>query len=65
MGTKRFKELKGLSKDEMSAKVRESEAELFKVRIQKATGQLANTSAIWKLRKDIARLKMLLGQKSQ
>lgn len=59
MATKRFKELKGLSKDELTTRVRESEAQLFEVRMKKATGQLEDTAKIWRLRKDLARMKML------
>ncbi len=61
MATKRFKELKSLSKDEVATKIRESEAGLFQVRMKKATGQLEDTAKIWRLRKDLARLKMLQG----
>lgn len=59
MSTKRFKELKSLSKDELATKIRESEAQLFQVRMKKATGQLEDTASIWRLRKDVARMKML------
>lgn len=59
MSSKRFKELKNLSKDEISAKVRETEAELFQVRMKKMTGQLADSAQLWRLRKDVARLKTL------
>lgn len=62
MATKRFKELKNLSKDELSTKIRGSEAELFQIRMKKTTGQLEDTAAIWRLRKDLARMKMLLSQ---
>lgn len=59
MSSKRFKELKNLSKDELAAKVRETEAELFQVRMKKMTGQLADSAQLWRLRKDVARLKTL------
>lgn len=59
MATKRFKELKGLSSDELATRIRESEAQLFEVRMKKATGQLEDTAKIWRLRKDLARMKML------
>jgi large subunit ribosomal protein L29 len=59
VSSKRFKELKNLSKDELSAKVRETEAELFQVRMKKMTGQLADSAQLWRLRKDVARLKTL------
>lgn len=59
MSNKRFKELKNLSKDELAAKVRETEAELFQVKMKKMTGQLADSASIWRLRKDVARMKTL------
>jgi large subunit ribosomal protein L29 len=62
MSSKRFKEIKNLSKDELATKIRETEAEIFTARMQRATGQLKNTSSIWKMRKDLARMKMLAGK---
>ncbi|MFZ9595070.1 MAG: 50S ribosomal protein L29 [Bdellovibrionia bacterium] len=59
MATKRLKELKNLSKDELGTKIRESQAELFQVRMKKAVGQLEDTAKLWRLRKDIARMKTL------
>jgi large subunit ribosomal protein L29 len=64
VGTKRFKELKSLSKDELVSKIRESQNQLFQVRMRKATGQLQDTASIWRLRKDIAQMKMLQTQNS-
>jgi len=64
VATKRFKELKNLSKDELEIKVRESEAQLFQIRMKKATGQLKDTASMWRLRKDVARMKMLQGQQN-
>ena len=64
MGTKRFKELKNLSKAELTTKIRESENQLFQVRMKKVTGQLEDTALIWRLRKDLARMKMLNAQAS-
>ena len=61
MATKRFKELKNLSKDELVTKIRETEAQLFEVRMKKATRQLTDTAMLWRMRKDLARLKMLQG----
>ncbi len=62
MATKSFKTLKNLSKDELTAKVRELEAGLFQVRMKKVTGQLEDTASIWRMRKDLARAKTLLSQ---
>jgi ribosomal protein L29 len=51
--------LKNLSKDEMAAKARELEAGLFQAKMKSATGQLDDTSSLWRMRKDLARLKAL------
>lgn len=65
MSNKRFNELKNLSKDELTAKVREFEASLFQVKMKHATGQLEDTANLWRLRKDLARVKMLLSRVEQ
>ena len=65
MATKRFKELKNLSKDELVTKVREVEAEMFQVKMKKMTGQLTDTATLWRLRKDIARMKTLQSANAQ
>lgn len=62
MSSKRYKELKNLSKDELVTKVREIEASLFQAKMKKVTGQLADTAVMWKARKDIARIKTLLSK---
>lgn len=62
MATKRIKELKNLSASELATKIRESEAQLFQTRMKKVTGQLEDTASIWRLRKDLARMKMLESQ---
>ncbi len=63
MSTKRFKELKSLSTEELQTKVRETERQLFDVRMKKMTGQLTDTAMIWRLRKSLAQMRMLEGQK--
>ncbi len=62
MSTKRFKELKNLSRDELATKIREAEGQLFQTRMKKVTGQLEDTAMLWRLRKDLARMKMLEAQ---
>ena len=62
MSNKKFKEIQQLSKDELSSKIRETEAALFKARMQRATGQLKDTSLLWRERKALARLKTRLTQ---
>jgi large subunit ribosomal protein L29 len=64
VATKRFKELKNLTSGELVTKVRETEGELFQVRMKKVTGQLKDTAQLWRLRKDLARMKMLQAHES-
>jgi large subunit ribosomal protein L29 len=66
VATKRFNELKNLSATEITTRIRETEAQLFDVKMKKVTGQLSDTGMLWRLRKDIARLKTLTtaGQKA-
>lgn len=62
MSSKKFKEIQQLSKDELASKIRDAEASLFKARMQRATGQLKDTSLLWRERKALARLKTRLTQ---
>ncbi|RLV56497.1 50S ribosomal protein L29 [Aeromicrobium phragmitis] len=49
-------ELRGLSADELSAKLTEAKEELFNLRFQNATGQLDNTARLRTVRREIARI---------
>ena len=62
MSNKRFNEFKNLTKDELAVKLHEFEANLFQTRMKRVTGQLEDITSIWRLRKDLARLKMLQSQ---
>ena len=62
MSNKSIKELRNLSKDELATRIRETEKELFDLRMQFQTGQLENTSSIWFKRKNLARMKTLRTQ---
>lgn len=64
MSNKNMKEISKLSVDELKSKTRELEESLFRDRMKKATGQLENTAAVWLQRKNLARVKTLLAQKS-
>jgi large subunit ribosomal protein L29 len=59
---KAMKALKNLSANELLVKARELEKNLFDTRMKKVTGQLSDSSTIWRLRKEIARLKTLQTQ---
>jgi large subunit ribosomal protein L29 len=62
VSSKRFKELKNLTSVEIGVKVRETEALFFQTKMKQATGQLSDTASLWRMRKDIARLKTLAGK---
>jgi len=53
-------ELKKLSKEALVAKEKELKNELFNLRFQSATGQLANPQRISECKKDIARVKTII-----
>ena len=53
-------ELRENSDEELVTKLREAKAELFNLRVQGATGQLAATARITSVRKDIARVETQL-----
>lgn len=63
MSTKRAKEFKNLTKEELMNRVRDTEANLFKARMQNKIGQLENTASINRYRKDMAVLKTVLTQR--
>ncbi len=56
------KELRTLTQAELAQRLREAREELFNLKFQHKTGQLANPLRIREVRKDIARLKTLLDQ---
>ncbi|HJF64552.1 50S ribosomal protein L29 [Slackia equolifaciens] len=49
-------EIRELSSDDLTAKLKEARAELFNLRFQMATSQLDNTARVKQVKKDIARL---------
>lgn len=62
---KAMKALKNLSASELVVKTRELEKNLFDTNMKKVTGQLADSAMIWRLRKELARVKTLQTQASQ
>ena len=57
-------ELKTKSVAELQSQLEELLGEQFKLRLQKATGQLGQTHLIGQTRRDIARVKTVLAQKA-
>jgi large subunit ribosomal protein L29 len=58
-----LKQLRAKSAQELQAHLLDLHKERFSLRMQKATGQLAKTHDIRRVRREIARVNMLLGQK--
>lgn len=58
-----LKQLRAKSAAELQAHLLDLHKESFSLRMQKATGQLAKTHDIRRVRREIARVNMLLGQK--
>ena len=58
------KELKNLSVEELTKKLGELKKDLFMLRMQLATNQLDNPMQIAAVKKDIARVKTIIREKS-
>jgi len=58
-----LKELRSKNAAELKAHLLDLQKEQFSLRMQKATGQLAKTHEARRVRREIARVNMLLGEK--
>jgi len=58
-------ELREKSVDELHTRERELSEQLFKLRFQRATGRMENPMKIREVRREIARIKTLLGERSR
>ena len=57
-------ELRDLSVEDLRTKERELDEEVFRLRIQKATASLEQTSKVKATRRDLARVKTILREKA-
>jgi large subunit ribosomal protein L29 len=57
------KEIFDLTADEIGIKLADAREELMKLRFQQVTGQLTDTSRLRIVRRDIARMETIMGQK--
>ena len=64
MKAREIKDLRELSEAELSQKEKDLTEELFNLKFQHATGQLENTQRLPQVRKDLARVKTILREKS-
>ena len=58
-------EIRDMTKDELKDTLLQLRKEQFNLRFQKASGQLEKTARIGEVRRDIARIKTVLGEQSQ
>jgi large subunit ribosomal protein L29 len=56
-------DVRAMSADQLEDEVLKLKKEQFNLRFQRATGQLENTSRVREVRRDIARIKTIAGQK--
>ena len=56
-------EIRELSSDDLTVKLKEARAELFNLRFQSATGQLENTARLKAVKHDIARMYTVLRER--
>ncbi len=59
------KDLRAMSLDELETKLNENKKEQFNLRIQQSTGQLQNTAAIRKVRREIAKINTLIAERKK
>ena len=59
----KINEIRSLTNDELNAKLVSVKAELFNLRFQHATGNLANPMLLNSLKKDIAKIKTVLTER--
>ena len=57
-------DVKAMTVDELQDKLVDLKKEQFNLRFQKATGQMENTARVRQVRRDIARVKTIMQQKS-
>ena len=58
-------EVRGKTTDELAAELEQLSKEAFNLRFQKASGQLENTARVREVRRTIARIKTVLGDRQR
>ena len=64
MKAKEMKEVRGLSVEDLNKKLNDLKKDLFMLRMQHATNQLDNPMQIGAVKKDIARVKTIIREKT-
>ena len=65
MKTAKASDLRGRTPDELNDQAETLGKEIFNLRFQRASGQLENTARVRQVRRDIARIKTVLGERSR
>ena len=60
----KIEEVRGLTPDQLADQLVSLKKEQFNLRFQKATGQMEKTARVKQVRRDIARIKTIAGQKA-
>jgi large subunit ribosomal protein L29 len=58
-------DIRARSADELAEQVEALGKEIFNLRFQRASGQLENTARVRQVRRDIARIKTILGERQR
>jgi len=61
----KINDLREKSKDELQQREHDLSEQLFKLRFQRATGRMENPMKMREVRREIARIKTLLGERSR
>lgn len=62
--TKKAKDLREKTVDELRGREKELSSQLFALRLQKSTGQLESPARVREVRRELARVLTVLGEKS-
>jgi large subunit ribosomal protein L29 len=65
MKTTKARDLRSRTPDELTDQVETLGKEIFNLRFQRASGQLENTARVRQARRDIARIKTILGERGR
>jgi large subunit ribosomal protein L29 len=65
MKTTKARDLRGQTVDQLSEQAETLGKEIFNLRFQRASGQLENTARVRQARRDIARIRTILGERQR
>ncbi|HWB51361.1 MAG TPA: 50S ribosomal protein L29 [Stellaceae bacterium] len=65
MKTTKARDMRGQTVDQLTEQAETLGKEIFNLRFQRASGQLENTARVRQARRDIARIKTILGERQR